>query len=290
VPVGAKWLSSLALHLRSPDVGEAMARWTADLNADAEFPQLVYQAGFQSFLGGQLFVRAIELAGEPGALTLSATRDAASDAFLAMPFDEAIAFFRAKGVMSEAEFDALRDRYRAGGFVARQLASQRMEQVAHDLITRLLEQGMTLDEVRRQLRDQNSDEAAALGISPASPSYLDTVIRTNVSSSYGHGRWEAMNDPDVVALRPYCQYRTAGDSRVRHNHAALNGLVFRMGSDEAAYYAPPLGFNCRCTLVTLSERQLAARSLTVQDGRVPGVDPDEGWAGAPRALTQADAP
>jgi SPP1 gp7 family putative phage head morphogenesis protein len=263
-------------------MAKSLAKAVAD---DDDFAEQVYRSGFQSFLGGQLFVRAIELAGEPGALTLTTRRDTAADAFLAMPFDAAIAFFRAKGVLSESEFDALRDRYRAGGFVARDLASGRMEQVARDLIARLLAQDMTLDDVRRQLRDQNSAEAAALGITPASPSYLDTVVRTNVASSYGHGRWEAMNDPAVVALRPYAQYRTAGDSRVRHNHAALNGLVFRMGTDEAAYYAPPLGFNCRCTMVTLSERQLTTRGLTVTDGRVAGVDPDDGWTGAPSVLT-----
>ena len=262
-----------------------MKRWRSDIDADADFARLVYQHGFQAFLGGQLFVRAVEMAGEDGAVTLRTTRDAQTDAFFSLPFDEAVAFFRSRGVISTEEFDALEDRYRQSGFVARNLASDRMEQVARDLIQRLLEQGLTLDDVRRQLRDQNSAEAAALGVSPTSTSYIETVIRTNVASAYGHGRWEAMNDPAVVALRPYCQFRTAGDSRVRSNHAALNGLVFRLGSDEAGYYAPPIGFNCRCGMVTLSERQLQARGLSVQEGRVAGVDPDEGWTGAPAPLS-----
>lgn len=284
MPTGARWLDALALHLRTDDLDAAMARWRADLNGDTEFPRLVYEHGLHSYLGGQLFVRSIEMMGEPGAVALSASRDATTDAFFALPFDEAVAFFRSKNILTDAEFDSLSDRYRQSGFIARDLASARCEQVAHELIQKLLEQGLSLDDVRRQLRNQESEEAAALGLAPASPSYLETVIRTNVASAYGYGRWQAMNDPAVVALRPYCQFRTAGDSRVRANHAALNGLVFRLGSDESSYYAPPIGFNCRCGMVTLSERQLASRGLSVQEGRVPGVDPDEGWTGAPSSL------
>lgn len=286
---GLRWLDAV-----KGDSADAIARSIADaVSADDDFATRVYQAGFQTFLGGQLFVRAIELAGETGAVKLTAVRQQ-GDAFLALPFDEAVAFFEGKQILTPDEFDALRDRYRRGGFVARELASTRMETVARDLIARLLAQDLTLDEARASLRDAESEDAASLGITPASNAYLDTVVRTNVATAYGHGRWSAMNDPTVVALRPYTQIRTAGDNRVRglteadrargQNHAALNGVVFKLGTDEAAYYATPLGFNCRCTMVTLSQRQFDARGLVLQVGRIEGVDPDEGWSGAPAPL------
>lgn len=274
-----------------PDgLADAVREWSASFDHDNAFAELLYRTSFQAALAGQLFVRSVELAGEtgPGTVALSAQRSD-SDAFLAMPFDEAVAFFRAKNVITPAEFDALRDRFRTGGFVARQLATQRLQQVARDSIQRLLEQGVTIAEAVAQIRDAKSDINASLGIAPVSSGYLDNVIRTNVATSYGAGRWQAINDPNVRALRPYLQYRTAGDERVRAGHRALNGLVFASGSELAARYAPPLFYRCRCVMVTLSTRQFADRGLVEQTTRVDGIESEEFWAGAPAPLTEADA-
>lgn len=235
-------------------------------------------------------MRSVELAGEtgPGTVALNAQR-AESDAFLAMPFEDAVRFFRDKRVITAAEFDALRDRFRQGGFIARRLATQRLEQVAHDAIQRLLEQGVTIPECVAQIRDAESDVNVSLGISPVSSSYLDNVIRTNCATAYGAGRWQAINDPNVRALRPWVQYRTAGDDRVRNGHKALNGLVFASGSELAARYAPPLFYQCRCVMVTLSTRQFAERGLTETTTRVLGIEAEEFWQSAPAPLTEADA-
>jgi SPP1 gp7 family putative phage head morphogenesis protein len=273
------------LHLRSDDIDGALSRWRVDLDRDAGLASLLFESSFKAYLGGQLFVRSIELAGEsgPGVVALSATRREGSS-YLSLPFDEAVAFFASKRVMSPAEFDAIEDRFREGGFVARGLASERTVEVARDLIERLLSQGLTLADVRAQLTTADTEAASSLGISPAFPWYLDTVVRTNIATAYGAGRWQAMNDPNVVALRPFTQVRTSGDSRVRASHRLLDGKVFRLGSDLAAYYARPGGFNCRCTNVTLSQRQMDARGLTETTERIVGADPDPGWEGEPAPL------
>lgn len=248
----------------------------------------------RSWMAGQLMVRAVELADDAGAagtVTLSRsvhTRDDASS-FLSLPYEEALRFFREKQVISSAEFDAIEDRFKTGGFIARQLASQRLEQVAHDAITQLLAQGLTIPECVQRIRDAEGPEVAALGIAPASNAYLENVIRTNTASSYGAGRYTAMNDPAVVALRPYRQQWTAGDLRVRPGHRALHGLVFAADGELAGRYAPPLHFQCRCSQVTLSARQFAERGLAVTTERVPAIEEEGFWEGAPALLTEADA-
>ncbi len=264
----------------------ALEKWRGDLDGDKGFADLLFQSSFRAYLGGQLFVRSIELAGEtgPGVVTLSATRRDGS-AFLSLPFDEAVSFFRDKRVMTPEEFDAIEDRFRAGGFVARGLATERTVAVARDLIDRLLSQGLTLADVRASLTEAEGDASASLGVSPAAPWYLDTVIRTNVASAYGAGRYAAITDPNVMALRPWVQQRTSGDARVRPGHAALANLVFANGGDLAARYAPPLFFNCRCTQVTLSQRQYEARGLVEQTGRVEAMEAEEFWTGVPGPLT-----
>jgi SPP1 gp7 family putative phage head morphogenesis protein len=262
-----------------------VGRWAEQLDEDDRLAGLLYRTSFQSYLGGQLMVREVELAEDDEPAARAVAMRAGEDPFLAMPFEDAVGFFRAKRLISEAEFDALRDRYREGGFIARRLATERLREVARQSIASLLEQDLTVDQVYQAIRDAEADEVRRIGIAPSSPAYLETVVRTNVATAYGHGRWEAVNAPEVAALRPYLRYVTAGDEAVRPNHRALHGRVFRTGTDEASYYAPPLGFRCRCALTTLSERQFTARGYVLTEGRIPGVDPDAGWEAAPAPLT-----
>lgn len=288
--LGRSWLEMLAAHVRGirgpSDVDAAVSAWAQQLDEDDRIAGAVYRASFQSYLGGQLMVREVELDDEDAARSIVSARR--EGPFLALPFEEALSFFRAKNLISPQEFDALRDRYREGGFVARRLASQRLQEVARSSIERLLAQDLTIDEVYQAIRDAERDEVRALGIDPASSGYLDNVIRTNVATAYGHGRWEAVNAPEVASLRPLLRYVTAGDEAVRPAHRALHGKVFRTGSDEASYYAPPLGYRCRCSYTTLSERQFTSRGYVLTEGRIAGVDPDDGWSGAPRPLAASD--
>ena len=45
------------------------------------------------------------------------------------------------------------------------------------------------------------------------------------------------------------QYRTAGDDKVRPEHAALHGVTLPMSDPFWDEYYPPNGWNCRCTVV-----------------------------------------
>ncbi|MCQ2250617.1 MAG: minor capsid protein [Bacteroidales bacterium] len=45
------------------------------------------------------------------------------------------------------------------------------------------------------------------------------------------------------------QYRTANDERVRAEHAALHGTTLPVDDKFWTKYLPPLGWNCRCTVV-----------------------------------------
>ena len=47
----------------------------------------------------------------------------------------------------------------------------------------------------------------------------------------------------------YLQYRTAGDDKVRPEHAALHGVTLPMSDPFWDEYYPPNGWNCRCTVV-----------------------------------------
>ena len=76
--------------------------------------------------------------------------------------------------------------------------------------------------------------------------YLRAEYNFVQSSAEMAGKWEQIEqDGDRYNL----QYRTAGDSKVRPEHAALNGVTLPPSDPFWQTYYPPNGWNCRCTVV-----------------------------------------
>ncbi|MGM9753848.1 MAG: phage minor head protein [Candidatus Cryptobacteroides sp.] len=81
-----------------------------------------------------------------------------------------------------------------------------------------------------------------------------TYNKAYLSAEYNHAqaaaemaaKWEDFEeDGDEYNL----QYRTAGDDKVRPEHAALHGVTLPMSDPFWDEYFPPNGWNCRCTVV-----------------------------------------
>lgn len=241
-------------------LASALATWVKRKNAP--LTEQLRETNLHARMAGALFVAQYEVPEAFGAGPVALDR-APVPPFLALPFDEAIAAFEARRVVSPEEFEAMDADARAEAFTATRLAHETLVQRARDLLLRTLRDGGTFEEFRRALVEDES----ALGVTPSSPWYLETVYRTNVQMAYGAGRLELLTSPAVAAVRPYLERRTARDDRVRESHAALEGALFPQ-SDEAlvAAYSPPyldgeLQFNCRCVLV-------ARRASDVDTSRV----------------------
>lgn len=58
--------------------------------------------------------------------------------------------------------------------------------------------------------------------------------------------------------RYYLQYRTAGDKRVRPEHAALNRVTLPISDSFWETFFPPNGWNCRCTVVQVRKSKYEA--------------------------------
>jgi SPP1 gp7 family putative phage head morphogenesis protein len=76
--------------------------------------------------------------------------------------------------------------------------------------------------------------------------YLRAEYNFVQSSAEMAAKWERFSeDGDRYNL----QYRTANDSKVRPEHAALNGVTLPPSDPFWEEYYPPNGWNCRCTVV-----------------------------------------
>jgi Phage Mu protein F like protein len=88
------------------------------------------------------------------------------------------------------------------------------------------------------------------------------IYQQNIRQAYNAGRYQQMTDPDVMKLRPYWQWKHGNSEAPRLTHLALDGKVFR--ADSLPFH-PPMGFNCSCSVYSLSQRDVDRKGLEVED-------------------------
>ena len=178
----------------------------------------------------------------------------------------------------------LRAALEAAGKTALELTKDLVNSIAEKIDTYLAEHvvaGADMGEFLRAL----DDVAGVVGLTAADPFYWETVFRTNVQTAYGAGKYEIQRTPEMEAAFGFYQYLTVGDSAVRPSHAALHGRVWKANDPAVDEFWPPLGFNCRCDMVSLGPDEIEAEGLVVSEG-APMLDgervrPDPGFEGPP---------
>lgn len=226
-------------------------------------------------LGGQMHVRLVEMHKRTHLLSGMRALDDGRPAFLAMPFDEACDFWRDKGG-DPALLDDVIAAYRRKAALAGDASLDTLAQRVIDGIQRTLDEGGTLQDFARAVEQGGTDEI----VSPMSDDYIDLVFRTNVLGAYGAGRYAQLQNPDVIAARPYRQWRTMEDERVRPEHAAGDGMVWRADDATFANVMAPGGFRCRCVVVSGDDDDLAEWGGNVDTAPRPGFEIAPGFGAA----------
>lgn len=269
-------LISAVQSARSPeDVGRLTSEWSAKAGEDLQISASLYRARLHAEMAGHLFVRDVEVPEVDGVTVALASIPDARISFLRLPFREAIDAFLRREVVDAETFERMSAEARLGAFTATQAASDVAAETIRRALQAALEDGMSLQRFQAEL------DAAVIGTAAERSWYLETVYRTNVQQSYGTGRLKQLETPAVVEARPLVQYRTVGDSRVRPRHAALRGVVFDRSADPGwRRFAPPLGVNCRCQMVTLRPDQASSVTVTSSADINPAeAGPDPGFVG-----------
>lgn len=188
----------------------------------------------------------------------------------------------------------------------------------HSALTDALGQGKTFRDFAKELRpaleakgwwgrqtvtDPLTGEASEAQL--GSTRRLRTIFDTNMRVSYAAGHWEKFER--TKASRPFLRYVAILDGRTRPAHRARHNVCLPVDDPFWDSWGPPCGWNCRCTLQSLSQRDVDrmrdelrfkpppdtlkpfVNSRTGEIVRVPeGIDP--GWGHNPgKAGWQASA-
>ncbi len=175
-----------------------------------------------------------------------------------LTFAEAVEYFDGKVPVTPEEYNAMLAEYKLRAFtMAAYTEIEAISQIYEDLLD-VMENGGTMEE----FREQTNEFLERRGYVGLTSFQADNIFRTNVQTAYQVGHYRQMTK--AADLRPYWMYVAVGDSRTRPEHMAMDGRVYDADSPVWDTWYPPNGFRCRCTVVTLSRRQVEQRGLVVE--------------------------
>lgn len=172
---------------------------------------------------------------------------------LNLPFAEAIAYFRAKQRVPTRVWTDIWQAAHARAFVVAGATRDALLADFQAAILKALEAGTTLEDFRADF-----DEIVARHgwRHRGGRDWRSRVIfDTNLRSAHAAGKWSQIER--LKERRPYLRYVAVRDSRTRPEHAAWHGTVLPPDHPWWDTHYPPNGWYCRCTVQTLSERDLA---------------------------------
>lgn len=176
-------------------------------------------------------------------------------------FEEAVQYFGEKLVLTPKQFYELSNKYRSLAFTVAGYTKVQTLKKFHDELLKAIEEGLTME----QFKTEMNTFLEVKGYEGLTNFQADNIFRTNIQTAYQVGHYEQMTSPMVKKLRPYWQYDAVNDSHTRPSHLAMDGKVFPADSPVWDTWYPPNGFRCRCSVHTLSKRQVEERGLKVEE-------------------------
>ena len=180
-------------------------------------------------------------------------------------FEEALRWFRDRFPVTEELLAVLGSYAGQRAWTIAAVADLDLVMTSHALIGRGIEEGWDRKRLGRELRKvlTNFSEARC-----------ETIARTNVQKAYMAGRWEQLNDPDILDVMPYWVYDAILDGRTTDICTARDGTTLRHDDPWWLSNFPPLHFNCRTNIRAATEVEAemadASKRLPPLDADPPG--------------------
>ena len=202
-------------------------------------------------------------------------------------FREAVEFLKMKKPLTQDEYKLLDDESRAKAFMVSGYTSAEVLQQFLTELTQACEEGKT----KKDFMDSMNDFLVRNGYEGMNAHKADVIFRTNMQTAYNAGHYKSMTDPATKKLRPYWKYVTAGDGHVRISHAEMEGRIYAADDPIWDVWYPPNGFRCRCTVVSMTKKQVERSGvpvstmppyeLDVDTGEMKIQYPDKGFSNNP---------
>ncbi len=173
--------------------------------------------------------------------------------FGGVPFEEAAKYFRDKVRLPSKKWTDIKEGMHARAFV---VAGATKDDLLKDLQAAIqsgIDNGTGLAVFRKQFDQIVAKHGWAYN---GDRNWRSKVMfQTNLTTARAAGRWAQIQD--VKKTRPYLRYVAVLDNRTRPDHRRWSGTVLPVDDPWWDTHYPPNGWNCRCTVQSLSKRALA---------------------------------
>lgn len=189
-----------------------------------------------------------------------------------LPPSEAIAFLDAKGYRTSVRWtDTWQDEH-AASFTVAKVARVDLLREIHVSLLDAMASGETFESWKAGLEPKlaaagwwgrvvdpdltGTGEAVNVG-----PRRLRVIYDTNLRMAKATALWGRIQAGK--AAMPYLRYVAVKDRRTRPEHLALDSITLPVDHPFWQSWFPPNGWNCRCTVIQVSERMLQRRGWTI---------------------------
>ena len=179
-------------------------------------------------------------------------------------FDPAVRWFAKRLGMTRAQVDQMTLDARRKVFFVTGLADLEAISVVQKSLEKALSEGLTFEEWKEEVKREKFFESPQF-----TTRRLETIFRTNMQNAFATGRYMEMTSPAMLKRRPYWKFSAVRDGRTTSSCAAAHGVILRHDHPWWKTHIPPLHFNCRSTIVPLSERR--AKELGITQNPPPAV-------------------
>jgi hypothetical protein len=173
-------------------------------------------------------------------------------------FDEAVAEFAKRRVITRAEADKLENYAKRRSWWISGIAQMDVVNDAHQSILDAMESGIPFEEWKKTAgaaieKEWGREDSAR----------LLTIFRNATTQALNAGRWEQMHEPHVMAMRPYVEYDVVDDLRTtEHICRPLIGVVLPLDDLFVLQHNPPLHHRCRTGLRSKRKSYVEKNSVT----------------------------
>lgn len=188
-------------------------------------------------------------------------------------FQAAIDAFRARVPMTDDEYEELEENEREFAFTVANVAQAELVADVYEAVARAIEDGTDLDDFKDQIGDALEESWGG-----EEPGRLENIFRTNVMGAYNAGRYAEATEPAVKAERPYWRMDGIGDDRQTDICEACDGVCLPADDPWWQTHYPPLHYQCRDHVSTLTEEQARSAGITASP---PDIKAMPGFGAAP---------
>lgn len=188
-------------------------------------------------------------------------------------FPEASAWFRSKFPVTERVAAELGAYAGPRAFTIAGVEQLEVVNAAFESLAKAIDAGTPFEDWKSQVEDQLTE---AWG--KRDSARLETVFRNATSQAYSAGRWRQMNDPAVMAFRPYGMFDGVADERQSEFCRAWDGTILPMERFAELNAVPQCHHRCRSQIRSMRESDAMARGVTVVP---PAERTPEGFGAAP---------